>query len=97
MEKDASAQQEKRILEAQAEAESIKLRGESRAFAIEARAKVISQKSYDSYFMNGAHLSLSSLGRKGTVNNTVSRTQTHAVSWIRLYVFSSFISRESSM
>ena len=51
MEKDASAQQEKRILEAQAEAESIKLRGESRAFAIEARAKVISQKSYDSFFM----------------------------------------------
>ena len=41
MEKEASAQQEKRILEAQAEAESIKLRGESRAFAIEARAKVM--------------------------------------------------------
>ena len=42
MEKDALAQQEKIILEAQAEAESIRLKGESRAYAIEIRAKVIS-------------------------------------------------------
>ena len=42
MEKDALAQQEKIILEAQAEAESIRLKGESRAYAIEVRAKVIS-------------------------------------------------------
>ena len=41
MEKDALAQQEKIILEAQAEAESIRLKGESRAYAIEVRAKVI--------------------------------------------------------
>ena len=42
MEKDALAQQEKIVLEAQAEAESIRLKGESRAYAIEVRAKVIS-------------------------------------------------------
>ena len=41
MEKDALAQQEKIVLEAQAEAESIRLKGESRAYAIEVRAKVI--------------------------------------------------------
>ena len=40
MERDAAAQQEKKILEAQAEAEAIRLKGESRAYAIEARAKV---------------------------------------------------------
>ena len=40
MERDAAAQQEKKILEAQAEAEAIRLKGESRAYAIEVRAKV---------------------------------------------------------